>query len=325
VGARPVVVVLGATVEEPPPGLEAAHELAEVRVAADAAALAETIADAEVVFFWRGEPGWLPSVWPHAGRVRWIQSASDGVDGLLFPELVARDDVRVTNSRGIFEEPIAEWVVGSMLAVTTGLHRSIVDQQTRRWDDGRHRERLAGARLLVVGPGPVGRATAVRARALGMQVAAVGRTSRDDDLFGRVGGPDDLHHMLGEADHVLDALPLTDATRHRFDAAAFAAMRPTAWFTNVGRGDTVDETALIEALRTGVIAGACLDVFEWEPLPSSSPLWTMPNVIVSPHVSGDVEGWERQVVDLFVENLARFVRGQPLRNPVDAAAGFGVG
>jgi phosphoglycerate dehydrogenase-like enzyme len=124
---------------------------------------------------------------------------------------------------------------------------------------------------------------------------------------------------------VLDALPLTAETRHVFDAAALAAMRPSARFYNVGRGATVDEPALIEALRAGVIAGAALDVYEEEPLPASSPLWSMPNAIVSPHACGDVDGWEETVVGVFVDNVGRFARGEPLRNPVDATAGFGVG
>jgi phosphoglycerate dehydrogenase-like enzyme len=131
--------------------------------------------------------------------------------------------------------------------------------------------------------------------------------------------------MLGEADVVLDVLPLTAETRHRFDAAAFAAMRPSARFVNVGRGATVDETALIDALRRSEIAGAALDVFEEEPLPASSPLWEMPNVIVSPHLSGDFEGAEAELVALFVDNLGRFARGEPLRNTVDLTLGFGVG
>jgi phosphoglycerate dehydrogenase-like enzyme len=124
---------------------------------------------------------------------------------------------------------------------------------------------------------------------------------------------------------VLDALPLADGTRGFFDAAAFASMRPTARFYNVGRGATVDEPALIDALRRGGIAGAALDVFAAEPLPADSPLWSMPNVIVSPHISGDLPDWEELVVDVFVENLGRFVGGEPLHNRVDVHAGFGVG
>src|SRR4029077_7280084 len=131
----------------------------------------------------------------------------------------------------------------AMLTFVAGLHQSILDGARAHWDDDRHRARLAGQHLLVVGPGPIGRATAVRARALGMSVSALGRTARTDEVLGDIGPPDDLHRRLGEADHVLDALPLTATTRHLFDAAAFGAMRPSARFYNVGRGGTVDEDA----------------------------------------------------------------------------------
>ena len=321
----PVVVVSGATPESPPPGIESAAALADVRFAPDAATLATTITDAEALFFWQAQRAWIEDAFDQASTLRWIQSASDGVDGLLFPALVA-SEVAVTNARGVFDEPIAEWAIGAMCAFATGLHTTIVDQtRGAGWTDDRHRERLAGQHLVVVGPGPIGRATAARARALGLTVEAVGRSARDDDVFGRVHAGDRLHEALGRADHVLDALPLTEGTRNIFDAQAFAAMRPRARFYNVGRGGTVDESALIEALRGGGIAGAALDVYEEEPLPASSPLWAMPNVIVSPHICGDFDGWEEAVVAVFVDNLGRFVRGEALRNRVDLHAGFGVG
>ncbi len=317
------VVVLGAGADDPPPGIEGAADLADLRWAPGPSELAAALPGAEALFFWRAERAWLADAWGQAMDLRWIQSASDGVDGLLFPALVD-SDVAVTNARGVFEEPIAEWVITAIGALATGLATSVRDGLGGRWADERHRDRIAGSRLLVVGPGPIGRATAMRARALGMEVEAIGRRARDDEVLGRIGGPDDLHAALGRADHVLDALPMAPGTERLFDAAAFAAMRPTTRFYNVGRGGTVDERALIEALRSGALAGAALDVFEQEPLPADSPLWRLPNVIVSPHICGDFDGWERVVVYLFVENLRRFVRGEPLRNPVDTVAGFGV-
>jgi phosphoglycerate dehydrogenase-like enzyme len=321
---RPVVVVLGAAADRPPPGIEAAEAAADLRYAPDLESLTRLLPEADALFSWGADPGWLPAAWPGATRLRWIQSASAGVDSLLFPELV-RSDVAVTNARGVFDDPIAEWVIAAMLAFTSGLHTSILDQQRREWTSGRTTERLDGARLVVVGPGPIGRATATRALALGMSVGLVGREPRSHETFGDVLGVDQLHRALADADHVLDALPLTDATRDLFDAAAFAAMGAHARFYNVGRGATVDEEALIGALRTGAIAGAALDVFAAEPLPADSPLWTMPNVIVSPHVSGDVAGWEGDVVEVFVQNVHRFAAGEPLANLVDKGAGHGAG
>ena len=321
---RPVVVVVGAEADSPPPGIVMAGDAVELRYAPDAESLERSLADADALFAWRPDPAWLPAAWPPSSRLRWIQSASAGVDMLLFPELI-ESEIVVTNAKGVFEEPIAEWVIGAMLAFATGLHRSVLDQQHGEWTSGRSTERLAGARLVVVGPGPIGRATATRALALGMSVGLVGRRPRRHETFGDVLGVDQLHRGLAEADHVLDALPLTDATKGLFDAPAFAAMGPHARFYNVGRGATVDEPALVEALRSGTIAGAALDVFATEPLPPDSPLWTLPNVIVSPHISGDIEGWERQVVSLFVENARRFAAGEPLSNLVDKQAGHGVG
>jgi phosphoglycerate dehydrogenase-like enzyme len=319
-----VAAVFRAREDDPPPGIDAAAELAEVRFADDAAALREALTGADALFYFKASKEPLRQAWEHAGGLRWIQTASDGLDGLLFRELVA-SGVTVTNGRGVFDESIAEWAIGAILAMTTGLDRSIVDGTQRRWDDDRGTRRLAGQRLLVLGPGPIGRATARRARDLGMSVTAVGRTPRPDDVFDRIGGPEDLHSMLAEADVVFDALPLTTGTHRYVDAAALAAMKPTARFVNVGRGATVDEAALVDALRDGRIAGAALDVFEVEPLPSESPLWAMPNVIVSPHICGDFDGWEEETVALFVDNLGRFVRGEPLRNLADPSLGFGVG
>ena len=318
----PLVVVLG-DAADPPPGIEAAEGDVRLRYAAGIEQLAASGADADAVYFWDGEREDLAAVWPSLERVRWIQTASAGVDGLLFPGLV-ESDVVVTNARGVFDEPIAEWVIGMLLAFSTDTLTTLSLQRESRWE---HREtrRLAGSRLVVVGPGPIGRAAARRARALGMEVSAVGRTARDDADLGRVAQIERLHEELATADHVLNALPLAPGTAGLFDAAAFAAMPASATFVNVGRGATVDEPALIEALRTGGIAAAALDVFAEEPLPPESPLWSLSNVVVSPHMCGDHLVWEREVVAIFVENAGRWARGEPLRNLVDTRLGFGVG
>jgi phosphoglycerate dehydrogenase-like enzyme len=318
---RPGVLVFRASEDDPPPGIEPVREMADLSFAPDPGALAERIGDAEILYSYRASPSSIAEAFSKAGRLRWIQAASAGVDGLLFPELVD-SEVLVTNARGVFDEAIAEWALGAMLSFATGIVRSLADQRDHRWTDDRRKERLAGSRLVVVGPGPVGRATARLARAAGMEVEAVGTRERRDDVLGPVAGPGGFHAALGRADYVVDALPLTAATRHRFDGAAFTAMSSGARFLNVGRGATVDEPVLITALVDGLIAGAALDVFEEEPLPSASPLWSMPNVIVSPHICGDFEGWEREVTRVFVDNLARFVRGEPLRNRVDKALGY---
>lgn len=326
---KPVIVVAGPgeDVEGPPPGIEAAEEFVTLREALTPGALAEVIDDADGILLWGAEREWLRSAWPRVRRLRWIHSPSDGVEWFLFPELV-EGPVQVTNARGVYEDSIAEWVTGAMLALATRiLHQR--DAQGRAAWSPIETERLAGKRLLVVGPGPIGRAAAWRATALGMTVTAGGRTARHDDRIGDIVATDDASALdleLARADVVLDALPLTPATNHFFDAARIARMKRGAWFLNVGRGATVDEAALIASLRSGDgLGGAALDVFETEPLPADSPLWTMANVLVSPHMCGDFEGWQEATVAVFVDNAGRFARGEALRNPVDKRAGHGVG
>jgi phosphoglycerate dehydrogenase-like enzyme len=320
---RPTVVVLGSA-EDPPPQLDVAERLATVRFASTEEGLREVLAQslATVVFAWDYEPSLLPSVWDSAGELRWIQTASAGVDRLLFPELI-ESDVVVTNARGVFEEPMAEYVLGLIIAFTKDFPTTVRETQAKRWNH-RDTERVAGKRLMVVGPGPIGRAAGGAAKALGMEVEAVGRTSRPaEEPFSRIYGRTELLEALPGADYVLDAAPLTEETRHMFDERAFRAMKPSARFLNVGRGATVDTDAVVAALYEGGIAGAALDVFEEEPLPGDHPLWDAPNVIVSPHMSGDIAGWEIAVADVFLDNLQRFVEGRPLRNIVDKERGHG--
>jgi phosphoglycerate dehydrogenase-like enzyme len=322
---RPVVVVMGTTADEPPPGIDAIADLVELRYAPDRPTLGEELGDAEVLYTWWGEPADLEATWPRAGRLRWVAASNVGVNRMLFPALV-ESDVVMTNARGAADGPIAETVLGLLVAMSKGFRRMFDDQREHLWGE-RGMQRLEGTRLVVVGPGPIGRAIARAARdGLAMRVEAVGRAGRGgDDVFERVRGIEELHPALADADHVVDALPLTPATRHTFDAAAFAAMKPTARFVNVGRGATVDEPALIRALRDGTIAGAALDVFEEEPLPQDSPLWDMEQVIVCPHRSGDVEGWELDFANVFYDNVHRWLRGEPLRNVVDKRLGFPTG
>jgi phosphoglycerate dehydrogenase-like enzyme len=319
---KPVVVVMGATADEPPPGIDAVAGDIDLRYAPDRAALEREIVDAEVVYTWWGERDDLEATWHRANKLKWVAAVNVGIERLLFPALV-ESDVILTNARGAADRPIAETVVGFVVAMAKGF-RPMFDRQRAHVWDLHTMDRLAGHRVLIVGPGPIGRTIARALRdGLGMRVAAIGRTGRDgDDLFESVRGTDELHAALAEADYAIDTLPLTPQTRHVFDVEAFAAMKPTARFINVGRGATVVETALVDALASGAIAGAALDVYEEEPLPVDSPLWDMENVIVCPHMSGDVEGTELDFARVFYDNLHRYLRGEPLRNVVDKRLGF---
>ena len=322
--ARTSVLVVGASATDPPPGLAATSDAIDVAYADTAEDVAKAIDRADVIFAWRARRELLEEAWPNRARLRWIQTASAGVDSLLFPALV-ESDVVVTNARGIFDDAIAEWAVGMMALFAKGVLGVLERQRRHEW---RHEltESLAGQNALVVGVGGIGRAIGRNARALAMDVLGVGRTARGgDEVFRAIVGSDELPDVLPWADVVVDALPATPETRRVFDAAAFAAMRPGARFLNVGRGSTVDEEALVEALRAHRIAGAALDVFEEEPLPHDSPLWDLPNVVVSPHMSGDFAGWHEAAVELFLENLLRFVRGERLRGVVDKRLGYPAG
>jgi phosphoglycerate dehydrogenase-like enzyme len=312
---------MGATAEDPPPRIGAIADTVELAFADDVDSLAAALQGAGVLLAWRPMSELLSGAWGSAGELRWIQSASAGVDGLLFPEL-AQSHVVLTNARGIYEEAIAEYVLGLMLAFAKGLAGVFERQRRGEWEH-RETERLERKRVLVVGVGPIGRAIGRSCAALRMSVRGVARTARPgDDVMVEITAVEQLPDAVASADYVVNTLPATDETHHVFDHAVFEAMNAWTRFVNVGRGSTVDERALIRALETGRIAGAALDVFEEEPLPPDSPLWTMPNVIVSPHMAGDAAGWRESVVELFVRNLERYLTGRPLLHVVDKTRGY---
>ncbi|KUN01377.1 hydroxyacid dehydrogenase [Streptomyces yokosukanensis] len=308
----PTLLVLDA---EPPPRLGRLTGRARI-MHTDAARLAERLPGADVLLVWDFTSHAVREAWPGEGaRPRWVHTASAGVDHLMCPELAASDTV-VTNARGIFDQPIAEYVAALVLAVAKDLPRTLQLQRDRVW---RHREgrRLAGTRACVVGSGPIGRAVVRTLKALGVTTALVGRVSRTG-----VHGPADLDRLISRADWVIAAAPLTEQTHHMFDAHRFGVMQPSACFVNVGRGQLVDEDALAHALTHRWIAGAALDVFSTEPLPEDSPLWGLPGLIVSPHMSGDTVGWRDELGEQFVELYERWAAGRSLANVVDKKRGY---
>lgn len=317
---RPVVVV-GALPQHAPPGLEALAGQAELRYADTVPGLRAALAGARVVLVWDFESTLLREGWAWADRLEWVHVAGAGVDRVLFPELV-ESDVVLTNARGIFDEPIAEYVLGLMLVFAKDLRTTLDLQREHRWSH-RETERLEGKIVLVVGAGGIGRAIGRRVRCLGMRAAGVATRARDDDPdFERVVVSDGLDEVLPEADFVVLALPLTPETEGMFGREHLGRMKPSARLINVGRGGLVDEEALVEALRSGSLAGAALDVFRQEPLVPHHPLWDLPQVIVSPHMSGDFVGWREALVDQFADNFRRWSEGRPLRNVVDKRRGY---
>ncbi|MEU3838986.1 D-2-hydroxyacid dehydrogenase [Streptomyces sp. NPDC028635] len=308
----PTLLVLDA---DPPPRLGRLTGRARI-VHTDAAGLAARLPEADVLLVWDFTSTAVRDAWPGEGpRPRWVHTASAGVDHLMCPQL-ARSETVVTNARGVFDQPIAEYVAALVLAMAKDLPRTLQLQQQREW---RHREsrRVAGTRACVVGSGPIGRAIARLLKALGVTTALVGRTPRTG-----VHGPGDLDRLLSRADWVICAAPLTEQTRGMFDARRFGVMQPSACFVNVGRGPLVDEEALAEALAKRWIAGAALDVFAHEPLPAGSPLWRVRDLIVSPHMSGDTIGWRDELGAQFVDLYERWAAGRPLLNVVDKQRGY---
>jgi phosphoglycerate dehydrogenase-like enzyme len=210
-----------------------------------------------------------------------------------------------------------------MFALSRRLHFFVKAQAERRWERRGRLGELEGATLGVIGVGAIGAKLAEKARGVGMRVLGLRRDpARACPNVEHMFGPDGLHALLAQADWVAITAALTPETQGLFGAAELAAMKPGAYLINIGRGAIVDEQALIAALRDGGIGGAGLDVFEHEPLPDDSPLWTLKNVIVTPHFAGATPHYAERVTDIFVDNLARYRRGEPLRNVVDKARAY---
>ncbi|MCE0766161.1 D-2-hydroxyacid dehydrogenase [Pseudonocardia kujensis] len=311
---QPVIAVL--TGDDPPTGLDDRAEGAEIRLAGPSG-LAEALSGADVLLVWDFLSPAVPAAWRAADTtaVRWVHTASAGVDKVTFPEILTHP-AQITNARGVFDRPIAEYVTGVVLAFAKDLPTTLRLQGRREW---RHRETstVHGRTAVVVGSGPIGRAIADMLGAVGLHTELVGRRAAEG-----VHAFDALPGLLPSADVLVLAAPLTDATRGMLDKAALDLLPDTARVVNVGRGGLVVEQDLVAALQDGRIAGAALDVFETEPLPADSPLWEMANVIVSPHMSGDVVGWRGMLVDQFLDNLARYRAGEPLQNVVDKSLGY---
>lgn len=287
-------------------------------------------ADTEVLCTFR-----LPDDLSTAPNLRWVQVASAGVDHLLDHPIMG-NDVLLTNASGIHATSIGEWVLAMMLNLTKRWPWKLALKWGHGWPQDREfiasGDELWGKMVGIVGYGSIGREVARLCQGLGMRVLAAKRDSLDrldrgyrlpgrGDPEGRIPealyGPDGLTEMLPQCDYVVIAAPLTRETQGLIGAEELAAMKPSAYLINIARGGLVDEEALVEALRCGGIAGAALDVFTEEPLPSNHPLWELPNVLLTPHVSGASPAYNDRLSDLFAENLRRYVAGESLLNLVD--------
>jgi phosphoglycerate dehydrogenase-like enzyme len=256
-----------------------------------------------------------------APRLRWVQASMAGAGEIAKRAGLQNTDVTITTASGVYSGPLAEFVMMALLAHVKDLDRLKRDKAEKRWREA-YTETLHGKTLCIVGMGNIGRAVAKRAQPFEVRVVGVKRTIREDDAAwdyaDELYTTRDLHSALREADYVVVTLPGTPETYRLLDAQAISAIKQGAYFANVARGKVVDEGALIEALRSGHLSGAALDVFEEEPLPEESSLWDLENVIVSPHSTDNVPGLTNELqTELFCDNLRRYLQGEPLRNELD--------
>jgi phosphoglycerate dehydrogenase-like enzyme len=265
-----------------------------------------------------------------APNLVWVQAGSSGVERYLrVPGLLERDEVVLTNLRGAAAASIADHAFALLLALTRRLEPRLAAAHEGRWErqiSGDETIALEGRTLLVAGLGSIGYQVARRGAGFGMRVIATRRTAPSagplPDGVERVETPDHLLEMLAEADVAVICLPLTAETEGLFSREAFAALKPGAFLINVSRGKVVDTDALLDALDSGRLAGAGLDVTDPEPLPADHPLWRRDYVVITPHVAGDAALSDQRGDELYFDNLRRFAAGEPLLNPVDKRAGY---
>ncbi len=330
--AQPLVLVLSADND---PQLAMLSAIPHV-IGATIADFDGDAANADAILHWSGSRDALRQVFLACPRVRWIHSRNAGLDNLLFPELVA-SPVRLTNGSGVFSQSLGEFALAAILYFAKDFPRMLRNQKSQRWERFDVDE-IAGQTVGIIGYGDIGRAVAIRARDMGMKVLALKRHpptqsdalaskgdplhSKTDPLVDRFYAPPQIHQMLAACDYVVVAAPLTSETRHMISGAEFAAMKRSSILINVGRGPVVDQAALVRALAAGQIRGAGLDVFEHEPIPPGDPIWSLENVLISPHTADRTSTWLDDAMNFFLEQYERFSKGEPLKNVVNKQLGY---
>lgn len=283
----------------------------------------EARAEARIVLFNGSLGPILQQIYPDLCRVEWLHCLSAGLDSVLTPEMT-QVKIPLSNSRGVFARSLSEFALAGMLYFAKNLNRMREAQRAQKWEQF-DIEELHGKVLGIAGYGEIGRRTAERAKAFGMQIHTWRRRpelAAGDPLVDRVYGAKELESLLVASDYLLVSAPLTAETRGMLGTAQLASMKPSAVLINLGRGPVVVETALIDALRQGKIRGAVLDVFDQEPLPAGHPFYSLDNVLLSPHCADHTATWMEDTIQLFLENLALFRAGKPLKNVVDKQSGY---
>lgn len=257
---------------------------------------------------------------PQARSLRWFQCSNAGID-FMVPAKDRVGSIVVTNARGIHGEAMADYTIGMIVALHWDFPALFRDQQAKHWGS-KYVSPLSSRTIGVIGLGAIGGVIAERAAAMGMTVLGVKRQPSPVSGVSRVYAPNQLAEVLPLCDYVVLIMPLTKETQGMIGARELAMVKPGCFLINIARGAVIDEPAMIAALQQGRLGGAALDVFATEPLPQDSLLWTMPKVIVTPHISGNPDEYQRRVIEIFAENLRRWRAGETLRNVVDLARGY---
>jgi phosphoglycerate dehydrogenase-like enzyme len=275
----------------------------------------EHLKDAEIVVGWNSAAA--EQILKPDAKLRWLQNWGAGVDKLPLDKLAAKG-VILTTASGVHANPISETIFAMILSLARKVHISVRNQMTRSWRSAGELTEIHSQTIAIIGVGAIGEETAKLAKAFGMTVLGVRRSGKPSPYVDRMYDNSGLDETLQASDFVVVTLPETNETRHMFGRPQFQLMKPTSFFINIGRGGTTDTEALIEALQNGIIGGAGLDVFEQEPLPESSPLWELENVIITPHNSGSTPHYNERVISIFAQNLKEYIHGRELSvNRVD--------
>ena len=315
------IVISGATTPEEVPGITAIASESELVCAPDKERLGEALPGAEILLGWDFQSRDMRDQWHRVDSLKWIHWCGASVDRIMSPELTD-SEIILTNARGIFDSVMAEYILGYMLSELKLFRESWRLQQQKNWQT-RLTGKLSGSRAVIFGVGSIGRETARLLRAVGVKVSGVGRSPREADSdFGTIVGPDRALDAIADADWVIGLLPLTEETTRYYGAKFFDAMKPEAHFMNLGRGESVDENALISCLEKGKIAGAMLDVFNNEPLDPDRPIWEAPNIVISPHTSSYYAEYQEDMANQFLGNFARYKESKTLEHVIDKNLGF---
>lgn len=300
-------------------------QIEELRLLAPDYQLVESVegidfSSVEIILGWSAQL--LPLIESDASNVKWIQFPYAGVNTLPL-ELFAEKEILLTNGSGIHAHSVTETTMGLILGMTRDIVESSKNQQLQKWAPAHRIYELNGKTMLIVGAGKIGQQLGKVAQAFGMKTIGINRSGRQVDYMDEQYVQDELADVVGQADIVVNILPKTAATENIYDAALFSKMKDGTYFVNVGRGESVVTKDLLQALDQGKLAGAGLDVFEQEPLPADHPLWTHEQVVITPHIAGQVESYAHHLYPIFKVNLASFIEGEEMpRNRVHLTEGY---